>query len=347
LRHDKNQGFTRSKHDCINAASGEIILAIDCDARPTSDFLELCVTVLRDKSIGLLGALVAPPVTDDYTSWYVYTFSFGRAIAPPDDSEFGIAENMAGRAILGEIPELADTEFVGGGIFALRRDVWREVCGFSGYAGTVHEDSYLSDIIKTRGYQLKLIKRPFRLLRVFNRETLCRRYWKLALSTGCVEGIVRSGKSLPFTQKGFLSAVRSRCASIEENGLTLVFYYYEILIISHTLLELCNNIASQGKLLKDAGQALVSGLQRLLAPYPRLWLLLKADLLKQRVLPLPEYPAPDPGNQSDLARHCDWSEVFLLLESLREKNILDYLEQEGVGLILKDDSEVAPDFSWY
>lgn len=347
LRHERNLGFTRAKHDCISAARGDIILAMDCDSRAVNDYLEACIKVLRDKSIGLVGAMAAPPVTDDYTSWYMYTFSFGEAISPPGEEEFAKTKKTPQKAVSDAMPGLLDTEFIGGSIFALRRELWDEVGGFSGYAKIVHEDSYLSTAIMNKGYQLKIMDRPFRLVRRFNRETLCRRYWHLGRSSGCVEAVMRLGQSLPDTQKNFLAAVSSRCASIAENALTFVFYYYEMLIMCHTFLEFCNALGSQGHLPKEAAKNLLAGIQARLANYPRLWLLLKADLVKLRVLPLKEYPAPPAADQSDLALKCDWSPVLAVFDNLNRQGALGYLESEGVALLLQDEREAEADFSGY
>lgn len=106
IRHERNMRFTRAKHNCISAAAGEIILAMDCDARVTNDFLELCVSALRNEEIGLLAPQAAPPVTDDYTSWYAYTFSFGKALSPQDDSEFAAVKKTlekGGSALCGDL----------------------------------------------------------------------------------------------------------------------------------------------------------------------------------------------------------------------------------------------------
>lgn len=320
---------------------------MDCDARATNDFLELCVGVLQNKNIGMVGAQVAPPVADDYTSWYFYAFSFGQAIDSPDDTEFASVKNTSKKRNLGELPELGDTEFIGGSIFALRREVWDEVGGFSGYSKRVHEDSYLSKSIISCGYQLKIISRPFQVVRVFSRKALCRRYWILGRSSGIVEAIIHSGKSLPATQEDFIKAVQSRCESIEKNELTLVFYYYEALIMCHPLLELCNELGALARLPKNAAEDFLSAVRKRLSGYPRLWLLLKSDLLQLDTLPLREHPAPDETDKSALANECDWAQALSLFELFKEKKILDYLEKEGVSLILQDDRETQPHFSGY
>lgn len=109
----------------------------------------------------------------------------------------------------------------------------------------------------------------------------------------------------------------------------------------------CNFLSSWGLIPVNAGNKLHETVVAALARYPNLRKLLLMDLIRIKCLPLAEVLAPSPDNTSRLARECNWEPVGQFFKTLEESSVLEYLEKQGVFLILEDDARAETDFSIY
>ena len=69
--HARNLGITRAKHDALGAATGEILVLMDCDVRPDPDWLRRCLPLLARPDIGLVCGPVVHDAGTDIVSRYV------------------------------------------------------------------------------------------------------------------------------------------------------------------------------------------------------------------------------------------------------------------------------------
>lgn len=156
IRLHENKGFTIAKHTAISAAAGEVILSVDSDSRLSPGFLEACIEHLKDRSVGLVSGIYMAAVGYDLLSRYI-------------------------RPQLTEVRDIHapfETDFINGGAFALRREVWNETGGFSGHPESRGQDHYLCKSLKKLGYKLLLDPaHEVREARKLDRHALYRRTW--------------------------------------------------------------------------------------------------------------------------------------------------------------------------
>lgn len=322
LRLPQNRGFREVKHHGLSAASGDIIISLDCDARLQGNFLNNAEKMLEDPRAGLVGIADARQAAADTLSSYINVF---EAKPHPEGAE--------------------ETEFLAGVAFALRRELWEEIGGFSGYSGTLAEDHYLSATLRKRGYKLLLEREShLRYVRRITRDVFCRRLWKWC-GHSWLAGL-NGDTPLPEQFRTMLLQTRWRCAEISGKH-DLAWAYFELLHLAHIYLELCNALGPQGLLPINAGEELIRTLQTGLAGYPALFRLLKADLLRSGALPLKEVKAPAPQNKSRLAAECEWAYLAEFLHELNESLLFEYLDKKGVRDILADEAALRTDFSSY
>lgn len=322
LRLPENRGFRAAKQAGVSAARGDLIVALDCDGRLSGNFLNNAARMLQDPQVGLVGVSDARQAEGDQLSSYLHVFE------------------------MEERPQGArETEFLAGGAFALRREVWEEVGGFKDYAGLLAEDYYLSVILRKRGYRLLLeTESRLRFVRRLSRTAFCRRIWK------CYEeswlAALRPETPLPDFFRLPLLVARRHCARISGEH-PPAWIYFELLSACHSALMFCNALGPAGALPVTAGPDLLRALHDKLAARSKLYRLLKADLLRAGSLPLAEPRPPRPEDDSPLARSCDWSAFAAFLDELEESLALEYLERHGVREILADEAAIETHFSSY
>lgn len=322
IHFEENKGFTIAKHTCISASSGEVILSIDSDSRLSKGFIENCLALLQDKTVGLVSGICMPAKGHDLFSNYIPA----QMITPPGDEPF-------------------ETTFINGPAFALRREVWDEVGGFSGHPERTKSDHYLSRTVLARGY--KLIIDPamqVREARKLDRHTAFRRLW-----TWCGEAWVKAVRPEESLPEHFRPLLREKLASIALISGTrhLEFFYFDLLQTMQFIYAFCNSLGSRGLIPLQTGEQLHQLVFEALAPYPLLRKVFTMDMLKLKALPLQEAQPPAPEDQSRRANVCDWQPLRDFFETLKDNYVLEYLDKEGVRLILEDDAKVEADFSIY
>lgn len=327
IRFPANQGVVRAKHQGISAAAGDIVLSVDCDSRLSSDFLSRVTDLLRDPGIGLASGCSGMTPGKDLFSQYSNTFG---DIRKPKKS--------------------GPVDFICGVAFALRKDVWNEVGGFSGHAGSLAEDHYLGAAVKARGYCLYMDTGVYAIsARVLSRQAYCARFWKWCKDAWLKEAPAEM--SLPeYYQAYFGTPMLRRCATVLQH-FPLEFFYFELLQMCFIPLSLAGALGGQGRIPPGSAAGLWDAVRERLEPYPVLFRVLKADCLQSGALPLPKEEGPEaaprPGDTSRLATVCDWSDFLASLDLFEEKGLFSWLDKEGVPRILEDAATVTADFSFY
>jgi glycosyltransferase involved in cell wall biosynthesis len=323
IRFPVNQGLVPTRHQCISAASGDIILALDCDSRISPDFLSRSVELLAEQDIGLVGGCSGITLGEDLFTQYSNVFG---DIRKPEKS--------------------GPVDFICGAAFALRKEVWNEVGGFSGFTARLCEDHYLGSAIKAKGYKLYLDAGIYvKHARVLSRQAYCARFWKWCKDAWLNEAPPQM--SLPeYYQTYFGTPTLRRCAEVIRH-FPLEFFYFELLQICFIPLSLAAAMSAQGRVPLGSGTSLWRAIEKRLAPYPVLLHLLKADCLRSGALPLPRELPPPPGDNSRLATVCDWTDCLACLDLFAQRGLLDELNRDGVKRILEEEAKFSPDFSFY
>lgn len=322
IRLPENQGFTRAKHAGLNAATGGVIVSLDCDVSLSGDFLGNAARILQDERVGLVGPNEKGATGEDIFSKYLDIY--GLASSGDENNETG---------------------FVNGPALAIRRALWEEIGGYGGHKERRGSDQYLSRLLKSKGLKLRLDPDSHcKSARVLSRQAFCRRQW---LWSGKVwlEGM-NQGATLPGYIYPLLMQMRLRCIEIASLH-NPAWVYFELLQITHLCLEFCNALGPAGLLPAGAGEDLLRIINGRLAAYPALLRFFKADLLKTGALPLREARAPAPQNNSRRARECDWTAFAQVLDEFAQSSMLVYLEKIGIREIMDDEARIERDFSSY
>ena len=323
IRSPGNRGIVQAKHSGINAASGDVILSLDCDSRISPNFLSRTAHLLQELNIGLVSGWSGLTLGQDLFTRYSNVFG---DIRKPEKS--------------------GPVDFIGGAAFALRKNVWEEVGGFSGCAGRLHEDHYLGRAVKAKGYQLFVdVTIWVKHARLLSRQAYCSRFWKWC-KDAWLNG-APSTMSLPeYFQKYFGVPMLKRSQKVIEH-FPLEFFYFELLQFCFIPLSLAAALGAQGRTPGGCANQLWGIIEKCFSPYPALWRLLKADCIKSGALPLPPEVSPSANDQSRLATVCDWGEFQRCLGQFAQYRLFDWLEREGIRKILEDESSFTPDFSSY
>ncbi|MDR2799714.1 MAG: glycosyltransferase [Desulfovibrio sp.] len=320
IRFPENRGFIPAKSTCINAASCDIILAADCDARMHPDFARVCMNLLEHKKIGL--------VSGEYT----------------DASGMDLLSRY--RAIFESKPveKSGPAEFICGLAFAIRREVWNEIKGFGNNPSRIGEDWALCGALKKRGYQLFIDKSvPLRQVRRLTRHAHCRRLYVWMGELPLRE--YSEDHSLPEQFAAHIvNPMLERTALIGEIE-DPAMVYFELLYVAYMALKICAMLGARGRIPPLAGADFMRETEKRLAPFPLLLRLLKSDLLRLEVLPPAKGAAP--GKDGRLARECDWSEAFFFADIFAGNGVFDWLNREGARRILMEEAKLDPDFSVY
>ena len=318
----KNKGFRTAKHIGISAATGDIIVSVDCDSRLHPNFLACAVERLRDPTIGLMGGCSGLSLNKDILSTYLNIFG-----------------DLVYSACSG------DVAFICGTAFALRREVWEKTGGFSGFSGRVCEDHYLCQTIKANGYRLFLDNRTHVLhARRLTRHAFCRRIWQWCGAAWLRE--LRPDRSLPeHFQRYFLNPILARCATIIQR-FPQEYLYLELLQIASLAFDFCNSLSASGRIPSSSGETLRKILWGALSPYPKLHRLLKTDLMRAGAFSS-EGMFKVGNTKNGPVAHSEWMSAFAFLDTFADAGLLQWLEDTGVRRIVEDEAVLDADYSAY
>jgi len=311
VRHARNLGITRAKHDVLGAATGEILVFMDCDVRPEPDWLRLCLPLLARPDIGLVCGPVVHDAGQDCVSRYVRAFGDNHH------------QNASG-----------PVTFVPGNAWAIRREVWERVGGLSGCRRDVCEDHYLSERLRREGSTLWVEPAArVRQIRRLSRVAALARFWKWCHAAFKAKPFPEDAlPGLVFSQ--FIIPLSQRAPEIVDLG-SPEFFYLELAYASHVALDLCAFGRTHWGHGDQGERAWWAGLRRLCAGKRRLTALLTADLARLgHAPPSGTEPATQP-----------FAACFEVLAGLGP-GVLTWLDSRGVARFLAEEA-AGHDFSAY
>lgn len=324
LRLDENMGFTNAKHTGVGATTGEVFISMDSDARPDPNFLECCLAHLKKPEVGMAG---------------------GNSLVSAGPGSIGQYLRLYGDNYT--VSETGPVEFIPGPAWAMRRAVWDEVGGFSSHTRRNCGDRALCALLRKKGYQLiaDANTRVFQVRRL-TRHIQMRRIW-LWCGPPLASSIVDEASLPDQLMAIFGKAIVGRAENAAELQ-SLILLYYELLMLPYLAFEFCAYPGLWERLPVGMPGRLFAALEEKLAAYPRLWRLLQRDLTALRVLPLQAHPTlPEKENAPPLGTRTDWSSCLSFIDSFAQSGALNWLNTEGMRILLEEDAERQSDFSAY
>jgi GT2 family glycosyltransferase len=314
IRLPDNRGFFVSKSIAYSEASGDVILAADCDARLSARFLEYCLTHLKNPKTGMVTGARVQDVGHGPVGEFLRMFGDNYRQDLPGPVDF--------------IPAIA---------FAMRSNVWREIGGFGDRTAGIGEDHVLCGRVKARGYALVCDPRIFvNQVRRLDRIAVCRRYWRWL--SGNAMAFMRRTPSLPEGLYGCFVQPMLRRIEISVRRDAPASVYVDMLYVTSHIALTCQELEASGDIAPGCCLSFLRRLEEKLRPWPVLARLLKADLLRVGVA----WPHPAPNATPAV----DWDAVLVFLEICAESKLFDWLNADGVRHVLEEEAEGA-DFSAY
>jgi glycosyltransferase involved in cell wall biosynthesis len=324
IRLEENRGFTIAKHTGVSATTGEFFLSLDSDTRPDSNYLERCLVHLQRPEVGMAA---------------------GNSLVDAGGGSLGMYLRLFGENYV--VKKTGPVEFIPGGAWAMRRAVWNQVGGFSSHQRRTSEDHALCGLLRRAGYQL-IVDAGTKVFQVrkLTRHAQCRRIW-----TWCgppLAGSIKDAASLPDQLLLIFTEPMLQRVEIILEDKAPVLVYYEMLMLPYMAFEFCAYPPLTDRLPAALAPDLLKALEEKLSPFPRLWRFLQRDLARLGVLPLAPRATFDPGkNDPPLAQGTDWSPYLAFLDAFRRSGFLDWLNRDGVRILLEEDSGREEDFSAY
>lgn len=312
IRFERNQGIVKAKATGLSMASGEYLLSIDCDMRLRADWLERCLPLVKDQSVGMVGGAVENRSGDDLVSRYLHHFG--------DNHNHGHTGNV---------------DFISGNAFLIRQAVWDHSGGFLGHADQVGEDYYLCSRLKRLGYQLYSDDSAKAWqLRQMSRTMLCQRMWRRGRSSvyrQACDAVKSHGMQglMDCLSRSLVLPMLDRVARADRLKEPL-FLYLELLHLAHGLLDTIGHLEERGQV--DAlGRADFAGsFGALFTGTPRILTMLQADM-----------NAMGDGLTFDqnIVQDTPWKSLFSFSDQLRENGMLAYLETHGVPELIREEMD--------
>ena len=266
LRHEENLGFHKAKSDCLDVATGDFIFALDCDARPSADWLERALPNFDDPAVALVGGAV---------SYHAPSMGHGPAARYLAAFDGDMREKPRG-----------PVDMVPGQAWLIRASAWREVDGFGSDALGCLEDHALGHRLRQLGYVL--LHEPEAhsfLVRRLSRRAMVKRFW--AWLRHHVPGLAARGED---PLNAFLGPMTDRLNSALAAG-EPIFAYLEFLYLAHAMTDARPHAP-------DLLAPVVPCLTEALRKYPRTRRLFHADLLRMGV-PLPGDTRDHPSEKNN------------------------------------------------
>ncbi len=326
-----NRGFAAAKQAGIDAASGDVVLSADCDARLHPDYLKRCLEHLEDAGVGMVS---------------------GSSLVDAGGGSLGLYMRLFGDNYLAR--ETGPVDFIPGVAFALRKAVWNEVSGFSGHERSTCEDHALCAKLKAKGYRL-IMDKGIRVLlaRRLSRHAQCRRLWLWcgpALLAGADDQATLPDQFTAWYVLPLLERIR---ICIERNCPEVI--YHDLLHVIYAAFAVCRELAGTGRIPSASARVLFTVLEKHFAGHTLVWNLLKRDLIALGALPLPQggesknqnRPTAGNGRFPLWESAADWATPFVFLDFLSSSGILSLLNDAEAPRLLAEDKTAAVDFSSY
>lgn len=318
IRLPENLGPAGAKSAGLDAARGDLILSLDCDIRLPAGWLERAVPLATRPEVGVAGCPIVAKAGHSVVDRYLARFG--------------------GHGFEGRGEEPRPVEFVSGGVWLMRREVWERTGGFGDYRERTHEDHFFCRRAREAGLTLYMLgPEPAVQERRLNRRAMVKRHW---LWLGDQEkGLVREKGDALIAMYSFLEKMAARLEQALQ-AQEPVFLYLETLYMAYAFLDILTHARTLG-LDEPAPAACWAGLAAQLAEYPRLRAALRTDLtlLGAKLEP--------PAEAAEEASGAVWAEVFALYRPLAQAGFLRHLEERGVPLLLAEERALGSDFSFY
>ena len=314
LRHETNQGIPRTKHESISAASSAYVMAIDCDTRVASDWLETALSWTGRKDLGMISGPVI--------------YASGNDLVSRFQRRFGDNHN---------VQQTGETDFIPGNVFLMHRDIWRASRGFQDFKGEVCEDHHLCKNVKKLQLKLWIDERAKAAqVRKINRIAMVKRYWKWcgaalkkqAAGTTDIPAYIFSSLAIPHS--GRIEAA----IEMEEP----LFVYLELLYLSYAVLDLLDFCALHQAGAADLKSLWWRNLSTHFKHYKLLWAFLRADLAK--------LDQTDASGQT-IQENASLDASFTALLALKDSGLFEWLSGKGIQTILDEERSLKYNFSFY
>ena len=319
IRFEKNKGITRAKGAGLSAASGDLLFSMDCDTRVSPDWLERNLPHANVPSVGLTGGALVYRSGDDLVSRYL--------------THFGDNHNQH---------HIGVVDFIPGNAFLLRRDTWEHAGGFTAYDETNCQDHYLCTRLKRLGYSLYSDANATAWqVRRITRTTMCKRVWKWCHKPIKMQALeARTDADVINYLFGTLVApMLDRFEDANRLGEPL-FHYLELLYLAHAVFDSLGYLRSRGRISDQMRGGFMAGLTELFSGHPRIWSMLRADMYAMgHDLLSASNAAADAGTR--------WEDFFIFSPMLRDGGLLQWLDTQGVPLLISDEVDSDFDFSSY
>ena len=316
IRFERNQGIVKAKATGMSMASGEYLLSIDCDMRLRADWLERCLPVVKDQSVGMVGGAVENRSGDDLVSRYLHHFE--------DNHNHGHAGMV---------------DFIPGNTFLMRQEVWDHSGGFLGHTDQIGEDDYLCSRLKRLGYQLYSDDSAKAWqLRQMSRTMLCQRMWRRGRvpthrqALGAVKEHGMQGL-MDWLSRSLVLPMLDRVARADRLKEPL-FLYLELLHLVHGLLDTINHLEERGQVGALVRADLVASFGALFVETPRILTMLQADMNAM---------GDGVAFDQNMVQETPWKSLFSFIDRLRENGMLAYLETHGVPELIREEMDQVLD----
>ncbi len=309
LRIPINSGPAKAKAYGLSACQSDIILSMDCDIRLDPEWLEHCLPSIREPDVGIVGS----PVLN----------RSGKGLVAEYMAEFDNHQ-----------PRHGEVDFLMGGLWLMRREVWAKVGGLGDFTGRTCEDRAFCRRVREAGFKLMSDTHlPARQVRRLSRFAMVKRLWSL-LGPGYLAAAEQEG-GLETASAAVLQEVRGRIVNSLQKGRPLLVYV-DLLFLAHAFLKLCA-FAQENGLKVAAAPDLRLALERFLDASPKLWAFLQDDLFRLDHRPAMSGETTEPDA---------WIAYLHTLQPLLKAGALSFLELQGVPALAAEE-RAERHFSFY
>ena len=256
VRFEQNRGNTFVRTFAVEDARGDAVACMDCDIRPSDNWLEICCERLAESAIGLAAGTLVQDSGDDPVSRYLELFG-------------------------DRFTRIGDVDFIPGGAWMIRKEVWRDVDGFGDHAERIRQDNVLCARLKDRGYKLFADHRATAAqIRSMSRTAAAAKLWRRfddKIKAVLPQVPEHDFPRFFFDSLGVFSLRRTaRLAELAAPELFAVELTYTL----HVLFDLTAEGVSSGLYGRGVLDSLASRTRELLSPYPRLRATVCSDLVE-------------------------------------------------------------------
>ncbi len=314
LRIPINSGPAQAKALGLSSVRGDIILSVDCDIRLDPEWLERCLALAREPEVGIVGS----PVLNRPGKGLVAEY-----LAEYDNHE----------------PRHGKVDFLTGGLWLMRREVWERAGGFGELPGRTHEDHAFCQ--RVRGLGLDLIcdaHRPAHQVRRLSRTALSKRMWHWI--SPIYHELAEKSAGIEVPCGVLLEDGLGRMSQSLSKGRPMLVYM-DMLLLCHGFLSLCALAEERRAAWKYAGPGAAGlrlALERFLDGFSRLKAILLEDLFRLGHRQALTAAAQEPDM---------WTELLRALRPLIKAGALSFLDVQAVRALLEEDRDTSRHFSFY